>query len=177
MVNSHLENIDASKATISEDYPSWISKNNLHILSESIAHIINKTFQCRKFPMRWKLAEVVLINKVPDPLTYKDYRPISILHHLSKVAERILSWRITEKLPTLKYQYAYTRNVGTTDALVNFSSIVASLLDCNDNRCVQAIMQDFSKAFDKMLLDLAVKKLFKLKIGWISCSYCSGLSL
>ena len=90
--------------------------------------------------MRWKRAEVVPINKVPDPSTYKDYRPINILHHLSKVAERILSWQITEKLLTLKYQYAYTRNIGTTDALVNFSSSVPSLLDCNDNLGVQAIM-------------------------------------
>ena len=163
-VNSHLENIDTTKATISEDYPSWISKNNSHILSEPIAHIINKIFECGKFPLRWKRAEVVPINKVPDPSTYRDYRPISILHHLSKVAERILSWRIIEKLPTLKYQYAYTRNIGTTDALVNFSSSVASLLDCNDNLGVQAIMLDFSKAFDKMRPDLAVKKLLKLKI-------------
>ena len=50
-VNSHLENIDTTQATISEDYPSWISKNNLHILSEPIAHIIKKIFECGKFPM------------------------------------------------------------------------------------------------------------------------------
>ena len=86
------------------------------------------------------------------------------MHHLSNVAERILSCRIKDKLPTLKYQYAYTRNIGTTDALVHFAASVASLLDCNDRVSVQAIMLDFSKAFDKMCLDLAVKKLLKLKI-------------
>ena len=49
-------------------------------------------------------------------------------------------------------------------ALVHFSSSVASLLDCNDHFGVQAIMLDFSKAFDKMRPDLAVKTLLELKI-------------
>ena len=60
---------------------------------------------------------------------------------------------------------------------MNFSSSVASLLDCNDNLGVQAIMLDFSKAFDKMRPDLAVKKLVKLKIDGYLVANCSGLSL
>ena len=117
-VNSHLENLDITKATISEDYPTWISKNNSHILSEPITHILNQIFRCRKFPLRWNRAEVVPISKVPDPSTYKDYRPISVLHHLSKVAERILSCRIKDKLPTLKFVMLFYFQISVMHGLI-----------------------------------------------------------
>ena len=40
-VYHYLTNIDTKKSTISEDYPSWITKHNADILSEPVADIIN----------------------------------------------------------------------------------------------------------------------------------------
>lgn len=38
-VHNYLHNITSTKSTISEDFPSWISKNKAHILSGPTIHI------------------------------------------------------------------------------------------------------------------------------------------
>ena len=164
IVHYHLENIDTTKSTISEDYPSWITKNNAHILSEPITLIINDIFKSGQFPNLWKRAEVIPANKKSNPETFKDYRPISLLYHLSKIVERIISNRIQEKIPSTPNQYAYTRQIGTTDALVKFSSDVCHYLDDKNVLLVQSVMLDFSKAFDRMRPDLTISKLIGLKV-------------
>ena len=52
--------------------------------------------------------------------------------------------------------------MSTTDALVKFTTEIASSLDDKQNVAVQALMLDFSKAFDKMLPHIAIQKLLAL---------------
>ena len=61
-------------------------------------------------------------------------------------------------------QYAYTKQLSTTDALVTFSTEIATNLDNKDTTAVQALLLDFSKAFDRMKPDTAVSKLIQLNV-------------
>jgi hypothetical protein len=68
----------------------------------------------------WKRAQITPIPKVQRPSLYKDYRPISLLYHLGKLAEQVI---INKLLPTLSTiiepnQYAYQPKIGTTDGLI-----------------------------------------------------------
>ena len=67
--------IDTRKATNREDFPSWISQNNLHHLAEPITKIINAVLATGTFPARWKVSQVTPIKKVKAPKIYKDMRP------------------------------------------------------------------------------------------------------
>ena len=71
-VYHHLSSINTQKASNTEDYPSWISRNNAHLLSDPIADIINCILRDGCFPSMWKKAEVVPLNKVKSPQTFKE---------------------------------------------------------------------------------------------------------
>ena len=57
-------------------------------IAPSIAKLINLFFSLNVFPTSWKTAKVTLIFKSADPADVANYRPISVLHILSKIAER-----------------------------------------------------------------------------------------
>ena len=65
-------------------------------------------------------------------------------------------------LPKLDNQYAYSTGFSTTDALVKLSSDIATSLDRVDTLTVQALLLDFSKAFDSMRPDIAIQRLLQL---------------
>ena len=163
-VYNQLMNINTQKASNSEDFPSWISKNNAHLLSQPITHIVNHVLTTGEFPHLWKKAEISPLNKVRSPKTFKDLRPISLLFHLGKITEKIITKQIRSQLPVLTDQYAYTKDLGTADALVKFSSDISMNLDNSDNIAIQALLLDFSKAFDRMRPDFVLHKLLKLNI-------------
>lgn len=159
-----LDNINTRKATHSMDFPSWISKNNSYLLSAPVTDIINSILASGTFPAVWKQAEVTPINKVKSPKEYKDMRPISLLFHLSKIAEKVVANHIQTGLPSFIDQFAYTKAIGTTDALVKFSTDLIGSLDDDNNVAAQALLLDFSKAFDRMRPEYAVQKLLNLGV-------------
>ena len=65
----------------------------------------------------------------------------------------------------MKNQYAYTEELSTTDALVKFSSDTSAGLNKTDTVTLQALLLDFSKAFDRMRPDIAVSKLLSLNVS------------
>ena len=115
-------------------------------------NIVSSILHQQKFPTLWKMAEVRPIAKCSNPTQLGDYRPISLLYHLSKVAEKvinnILRQEISGKLNV--NQYAYTAGRSTTDALVYFVTKTAQTLDNKNTQAVQTLLLDFSKAFDRM---------------------------
>ena len=125
------------------------------MLSAPLAHIISRILSHGEFPDLWKMAE----NKVKLPKIFKDLRPISLLYHMGKIAERILSSQLKLEFPALHNQFAYTNSIGTTDALVKFSNNITQQLDTTDTLAIQTLLLDLSKALDRMKPDVVVKKL------------------
>ena len=52
--------------------------------------MINDSFQTGNFPNDLKLAEVAPLYKQKDPLSMENYRPVSVLSHVSKNFEKIV---------------------------------------------------------------------------------------
>ena len=95
-----LRTINPRKASHFGDFPSWVSKKNAALLAEPVAHIINS--------VGWKKAEIRPLSKVDNPTDLKDFRPISLLYHLSKVAEKCVNSFLTKAVNSKleKNQYA-----------------------------------------------------------------------
>jgi hypothetical protein len=115
LVERLLLSIDTKKATHSDDFPSWGSKDNADIICRPLTNIINCMLQQNKFPKKWKMAEIVPVPKTKDPTSLKDYRPISLLHHCSKIAEKVFAIEYKNQvLPKLKtHQFAYQQGIST----------------------------------------------------------------
>ena len=74
------------KATHSADYPSWLSKNNAEALAKPITNIVNSILTTGIYPNVRKSAEITPLKKNSNSQTCKDYRPMSLLFHVSKIA-------------------------------------------------------------------------------------------
>ena len=77
------------KATRKGDIPAKILKNSINAYLSELKILINNCLKKGVFPNDFKPADVTPIFKKEDSLNKENYRPVSILPHLSKVFERI----------------------------------------------------------------------------------------
>jgi hypothetical protein len=153
-VKARLRKINTQKATHSSDYPSWITKENAEDLAIPLTNIIHAVLLTGKFPSKWKAAEIVPLNKVANPQTSKDFRPISLLWHCGKIVEffvvKCLRNELNHKLN--ENQYAYTQGKGTTDALVYTLTDWVKKLDQKNTLAVHGLPgMDYSLTSQKLL--------------------------
>ena len=124
-----------------------------------ITKIINSSFPNGCFPDELKAAEVTLIFKKNDDLDKENYKPGSVLPHVSKIIERVMYIQIEnfmeDKLS--KLLTGFRKNHSTQHCLVNMLEKWKNTLDKGGFVC--AIFMDLSKAFDTMNHDLLIAKL------------------
>ena len=151
-VKALLRTINTSKCTNSDDWPAWVSKASHEDLCIPVADIFNCMLATNHYPNVWKSAEIRPLKKVKNPETPKDYRPISLLHHLGKLGESVILQRLKMKIEAKlrKNQFAYQQSLSTTDALTSIIHDWCVELDSLNTSHVTAVLIDMSKAFDKM---------------------------
>ena len=160
-VVSYLLKIDSNKSTGIDDISSRMLKLAAPFIAPSIARLINLSFSLNVFPCRWKTAKVTPIFKSGDPADVTNYRPISVLPILSKIAERHVYDALYSFLS--ENDLIYTRQSGfrprhsTETALIK---VIDDLLFNLDNDCVSGmVLIDYRKAFDMIDHTLLLKKL------------------
>ena len=89
-VRKEILNLSTKKATENGHIPANILKKCVDIYIREITFIINDCLEKGIFPDDLKLADVSPIFKKEDSFKKENYRPVSILPHMSKVFERIL---------------------------------------------------------------------------------------
>ena len=79
---------------------------------KALAFIINGCIENGIFPDDLKLADILLIFKKEDSFNKENYRPVSVLPHMSKVFERIFYKQIDTFMTTKisPYLCGFTKN-------------------------------------------------------------------
>ena len=85
-----IMNIDGSKATAVGDIPTDMLKQTIDIHLPIITQIMNMSIDSNCYPDDLKFAEVSPVFKKKDDLDKENYRPVSVLSHVSKVFKRIM---------------------------------------------------------------------------------------
>ena len=103
-------------------------------LAGPIVHLINLSIRQCIFPNIWKTAVVTPIFKAGDQTNVANYRPISILPVVSKVAEKWVAQQLTAHLnightPLHPLQFGFRSNHSTETANCYFLEGVKSMLD------------------------------------------------
>ena len=91
-----IMNLDSSKATPIGDISVDILKSTTDFHLPFITNSINLSIEKGCFPEERKLAEVSPIFKKKDDLDKENYRPVSVLPHMSKVFDRIMHHQIND---------------------------------------------------------------------------------
>ena len=132
------------------------------------------------FPDSWKVAGVCLIPKIDNPVTVKDFQPISILPVLSKVYKKVILSQLLNYIkkctvynPT---QSGFHKGHLTTALVIKFRNDIQKAL--NWIEITISVLTDYSKAFDtinhKRLLDKLVSLNFSNRMRKIIMSYLTN---
>ena len=84
-LKKEILNLNNKKATREGDIPVNLLKESIETYLPVLTEIINSSFEQNEFPNELKLADIIPIFKKKDPLNKENYRPVSILSHMSKV--------------------------------------------------------------------------------------------
>ena len=171
LVREIILSLDASKATPVGDIPADILKSTVDIHLPFITKTIDVSFENSRFPDELKLAEVSPIFQKNNDLLKENYRPVSILSHVSKVFERIMYMQIDtfmrDKLS--KLLTGFRKNHSTQHCLMSMLEMWKNTLD--KGGYVSAIFMDLSKAFDTLIHNLLIAKLGASGFGRDSLSF------
>jgi hypothetical protein len=149
------------------------------ILVIPITNIIDTSLQISIFPSSWKRAILSPIPKIRNPVTFKDFRPISLLCTLSKVLEKVANNQIVDYINARNimdpFQSGYRKLHSTATALLKISEEMRNAIF--KKRVVITVYLDYTKAFDCVDHKLLIHKLRQLNfsepvLSWIS-SYLS----
>lgn len=129
-----------------------------------IIKVINGIFSTGYFPKDWKLAKVIPIGKKgKDSSKICNYRPISLLPHLSKVVEKIIKSRLLKHVDKNNLiqnsQFGFRSGHSTIDQLARLINNLTK--NFNDRKHTGALLLDVEKAFDTVWQYGLIYKLIK----------------
>lgn len=143
-----------------------------------VTHIINISLSRNVFPSQWKNAYAIPLPKTSNPITVTDYRPISVLHVLSKVLETVVHHQLYSFLSSnnllCPYHSGFRPFHTTVSALLNITEVFGAM----DNTKITAmVLLDFSNAFSSLDLDILLATLCAVNIPSSVINWFHSLSL
>lgn len=114
--------------------------------------LFNSLLRLDYFPVRWKVATILLINKQgKDKSNPNSYRPISLLTSISKLFKKIIYTRLLVYLNVIdlipKFQFGFRSNHSTVQPLLRITEHINTTFEkhCHTG----TIFIDILMAFDK----------------------------
>ena len=157
-----LINAMPAKSSVVDSIPTSVIKTSVDIFAKLIVRLVTLSFTEGCFPTRYKTASVTpLLKKTGlDRDNSANYRPISNLHTISKLLERILMSRLiahVERSPSYnRYQSAYRKGYSTETAIIR---LLNDIYYNADNKARTFLLQlDLSAAFDTLDSETLLKR-------------------
>ena len=160
-IRNFLSNLNVNKSTGLDNIGPRILKMSTDIIAQSLLFIVNRSITSGKFPSVWKEAKVKPLYKADSKEDVNNYRPISILHTLSKLIEKWVGSQFSQFLNDFqllhKSQSGFRAKHSTESALILM--IDSWLKAINEGHKVGCVLVDFRKAFDLVDHQILLKKL------------------
>ena len=174
-----LQNINEHKATGPDGIPGKLLK----ILAPELSDIFTVLFQTSlnqgAVPEDWRLAHIIPVFKKGDRSKAENYRPISLTSICCKLLEHIIHSSIMDFLDANSilsdFQHGFRHGRSCESQLITTLRDFSNCL--NQSSQVDAILLDFSKAFDKVDHQILLSKMEDIGITGPLLSWTSSFLL
>ena len=160
-VRKLLADLDPHKATGPDNIPTKFLKDNAEGLAPALTLLFSASVTQGEVPIDWRHANVTPIFKKGDRSDAANYRPISLTSVCSKLIEHILHSQIMTHLDKHRVltdqQHGFRKRRSTESQLILTLHDLAKGLD--EGEQIDAVLLDFSKAFDKVPHERLASKL------------------
>lgn len=163
-VEEALLGIDANKGAGPDQLPSFFVNACSSSLKIPLSIIFNQSLSSGIFPNIWKVAAVVPVHKSGVKSLVNNYRPISKLCIFEKIFESLVYPHLLYIVKTqiIPEQHGFFRGRSIETNLINFVEYLQSEMDQRVQ--VDVVYADFSKAFDKINIELLILRLEELGV-------------
>ena len=174
-VRKLMEDLNPHKATGPDEISSRFLKENARELSPALSLIFQASHDQSNVPDDWRNALVTPLFKKGDKSKAANYRPVSLTSICCKIMEHIVHSHVMKFLDNNNLlsdqQHGFRKRRSCESQLINTVQDLAAGL--NDKQQIDAILLDFSKAFDKVPHQRLSAKLHHYGIrgktlGWIN---------
>ena len=145
-----LQRMSSSKAVGPDDVCLSLLRECFAVTGPHLLHVINHSLATGCVPAIWKLATIVPLHKGGALSEPSNFRPISVLSVVGKLAEKVVCAQLLEYVTThhilVDSQYAYRPHHFTEDAVTDIVSHVITNMDSGMVTTISST--DLSKAFD-----------------------------
>jgi len=132
------------------DIPMFLWRKIGTSIAKPIASLVNQMLATSTFPNLLKHSDIVPLYKKGSPQNPSNYRPVAVLHNLSKIFENSILSRMQsfiEKENILpNNQFGFRKNHSTKDAILSLFLQIENNSSKKNKTC--AVFLDLSKAFD-----------------------------
>ncbi len=153
LVAKAIDQLSSSCSAGPDGIPNIALKRLRNILAIPLSFLFSSSMRLRTVPEDWKKAIIQPLHKSGPRYQVSNFRPISLSSSTSKLMERIIRASLLHHLTSNNLlkdsQHGFLPGCSTTTQLITFLDFVSSALD--DGDFVDAILLDFSKAFDKII--------------------------
>ena len=159
MIKKKISSLDKKKPTTFNNIPTRILVENCDIISPFITDIYNEAKSKSEFPTSLKLADLTPAYKKNERIIEDNYRPVSILHPISKVFERSMYDQIETYIDKYlsPFLFGFRKGFSTQQCLVVMLENWHNAMD--KGKLAGALLTDLSKAFDCLNHELLIAKL------------------
>ena len=135
-------------------------KDGTEVLAKPICDIIILSIKLSTFPDKCKIAKLTPLFEKGSKAEPKSYRPISLLHLISKLIEKAIHIQTQEYLDKngliYKFQSGSRKIFSTDSCLVQLTDCIIKGMDKGQH--MGKILIDLQKAFDTLDHDVLLKK-------------------
>ncbi|RWS18697.1 RNA-directed DNA polymerase from mobile element jockey-like protein, partial [Leptotrombidium deliense] len=145
-LKNYISKLSPMVATGCDNISSFLLKKMTDTSLSILVNIINQSFKTGIVPTSWKLAKICPIPKKG----IKEFRPISVLSNIAKIAEKHIAVSLSKHMNDLNYfsdyQFAFRENFSTQCMCLSLQHDICKSLDQKKYSVMVSI--DLRKAFD-----------------------------
>ena len=168
-----LDGLNCSKASGSDGIPTRLIKESSFELAGPLTHLIALSFEQKRIPKIWKIADVIPTPKCKSP-TLTDLRPISIMSVFTKILEQYVVDSL-KSLLVARYgpnQFGFRPHYGTTHAHIRLHDFMTKIQDKKDMKGVAVLTFDMASAFDSLSHESLCSSLNKANLPYNFVLWC-----